>query len=109
MHQPIKPRKNLEKIYKVVDILPEYLDMIKAGTKKMEFRRWYSEAPYFILRNTETSKTEAILEIGEVIDLNILDEESKETVLDEGKVTQEFRDEYDCRFCYTIEKVFKVH
>lgn len=109
MHQPInKPSKNISYLYKTVDILPEYLEQIKNGTKKMEFRRWYSKAAYFLLKNTETQKVEGVIQIAEVLDMNLLDEESRETVLDEGKVSEEFRENYDCRFCYIIEEFYNV-
>ena len=109
MHQKVKPRINISKLFKTIDIKPEYLKLIQSGKKKLEFRSWYSEIPYFLLRNTETKNIESVILVGEVIDLNILDEESKETVLDEGGVTEQFREEYDCRYAYVIEKVFMVH
>lgn len=96
-------------VYKEVEILPEYLEKIKDGSKVFEFRKWYSKASHFLLKSTETQRVEAVVEIEEVIDLNLLDEESKEEILDQGKVSQKFREEYNCRYCYIIRKVENVH
>lgn len=102
-------RIRLTPSYKEVVILPEYLSQIKDGTKKFEFRSWKSDASHFLLKSTQTERVEAVIEIQEMIDLNLLDDEDKETILDEGKVTEEFRQNYDCRYCYIIGKVENVH
>ena len=100
---------NISFLYKTVDILPEYLEKILDGSKKLEFRSWYSEAPYFLLKNTKTKKVEAVIRIAHVLDMDNLDEESKETVLDEGKVSEEFREKYNCKYCYMIDKIHRIH
>ena len=92
-----------------MDILPEYLAKIKDGTKKLEFRSWYSDLKYFPLKNTETKIIEAVIEIADVVDLSLLPQEEKDEILNEGRVSASFRENYDCRFCYVIKAVYNVH
>ena len=90
-------------------IKPEFLAKIKSGEKKIEFRSWLSDARRFSLVNEKTGKIEAIIDVAEVIDTKDFPEEDLEEMYDAQGISEEFREEYDCRYAYLIQEVHSVH
>ena len=103
---------NLGKTDFIMDTKPEYIAMVKAGLKKAEVRSWKKplEGQYVKLRNTETKRFDCIILIDQIWDLDKhFTEQEKEDILDELFVTQDFRNNYDCRYLYTIKEVHNLH
>jgi len=92
-------------------ILPEYLKLIKSGEKKAEVRRYFKnlEGKDVGLVNTETNKLELIITIGQIFNLQYLNEDELDMMLDEAKVSEEFRASYPCNFMYTITGTKTIH
>lgn len=92
-------------------ILPEYLKLIKSGEKTAEVRRYYKEleGKDVGLINTETNKLELIITIGQILNLKYLTEDELDMMLDEAKVSQEFRDSYPCNYMYLITGIKTIH
>jgi ASC-1-like (ASCH) protein len=92
-------------------ILPEYLKLIKSGEKTAEVRRYYKEleGKDVGLINTETNKLELIITIGQILNLKYLTEDELEMMLDEAKVSQEFRESYPCNYMYLITGTKTIH
>ena len=92
-------------------ILPEYLKLIKSGEKTAEVRRYYKEleGKDVGLVNTETNKLELIITIGQILNLKYLTEDELEMMLDEAKVSQEFRESYPCNYMYLITGIKTIH
>jgi|TARA_R110000744_G_C19205537_1_gene545466 ASC-1-like (ASCH) protein len=92
-------------------ILPEYLNKIKSGEKTAEVRRYYKEVEGkdVGLVNTETNKLELVITIGQILNLQSLNEEELELMLDEAKVSEEFRLSYPCNFMYMITGIKTIH
>lgn len=98
---------------KYLDVLPEYLKLIKEGKKKAEFRDYADLRlmnSYIPLRNAKTKKLELMIKVGMIYDLDRqFTEEEKEQLYEESYVTVEFREKYDCRYMYIIEEVHTIH
>lgn len=92
-------------------ILPEYLNKIKSGEKTAEVRRYYKEVEGkdVGLVNTETNKLELVITIGQILNLQSLNEEELELMLDEAKVSEEFRQSYPCNYMYMITGIKTIH
>lgn len=94
----------------IMNIKPEYLELIKSGKKKVEFREWLNtEDNYFGLKNNKTKKIEAVIEVFEVIDTEDFPAEEKEQILIDNHVDLQFAEDYNCRYAYLIKKVHNVH
>ena len=61
------------------------------------------------LVNTETNKLELVITIGQILNLQSLNEEELELMLDEAKVSEEFRLSYPCNFMYMITGIKTIH
>ena len=92
-------------------ILPEYLNKIKSGEKTAEVRRYYKEVEGkdVGLVNTETGKLELVITIGQILNLKYLTEDELELMLDEAKVSEEFRQSYPCNYMYMITGIKTIH
>jgi len=92
-------------------ILPEYLNKIKSGEKTAEVRRYYKEVEGkdVGLVNTETGKLELVITIGQILNLKYLTEDELELMLDEAKVSEEFRQSYPCNYLYMITGIKTIH
>ena len=104
-----RPKKKLTMT--MMKILPEYLKLIKSGEKKAEIRQWYKnlEGQDVGLVNVHTGKLELIITIGQILNLKYLTEDELDLMLDEAKVSQEFRDSYPCNFMYMITGTKIIH
>lgn len=103
---------NLGKTDFIMDTKPEYIAMVKAGLKKAEVRSYRKplEGQYVKLKNTETKKCDCIVKFGSIYDLDKhFTEQEKEDLLDELFITEDFRQNYNCRFMYVIEEVHNLH
>ncbi len=92
-------------------ILPEYLKLIKSGEKKAEVRRYFKdvEGKDVGLINTETGKLELVISIGQILSLKYLPQDELDLVLDEAKVSEEFRENYPCNYLYMITETKTIH
>ena len=92
-------------------ILPEYLKLIKSGEKTAEVRRYYKEleGKDVGLVNTETNKLELIITIGQILNLKFLTDDELDLMLDEAKVSEEFRESYPCNYMYLITGTKTIH
>ena len=98
---------------KTMKILPKYLDLVINGKKKAEVRSWLDTGlinNYIGLENTETKRVEAVIFIDDIFDLDYdFSPEQKEDILDDLQVDDKFREDYDCRYLYSISEVHTVH
>jgi ASC-1-like (ASCH) protein len=104
------PRTKKESMV-MFQILPEYLNKIKSGEKTAEVRRYYKEVEGkdVGLVNTETGKLELVITIGQILNLKYLTEDELELMLDEAKVSEEFRQSYPCNYMYMITGIKTIH
>jgi hypothetical protein len=92
-------------------MLPDDIEKIKDGDKKADVREFYKdlEDKDVGLVNVETNKLELVITIGQVLSLKYLTEDEKDLMLDEAKVSQVYRDNYECNYMYLITDTKTVH
>lgn len=95
----------------VMEVTRDSFNKIMSGEKQAEIRNKYKDltGKFVGLRIIGNKKMDAVVKIGQVLDLRYLNPEDKDFILRDCFISEEFQQNNSCDFCYTITEIMEIH